>query len=844
MSETPSEKLFVARDSDVALLNEHFTAAISGAGRTLHLEAPVGGGKRALVGEFVRGLQDFDGIIWRCALIEEEDGVRTLLRLYATLYAALGRDPMLKGRVEMLLNAQMPQHGKRTQQWYRAFIEGIKSGQEKDEKGGFKVKIPRDNPAIGLVEIVKGIAGKVPVIFEVQNLQACQSVAVHAVIEGLHNAASDLQMLTILGTTELSDENKAWMPAPMLDFLGRTESVHNVTLTPWGADEADAYLASKGWTGNGADLARIAEGRPGFIAELSDILHEGEKLDGDLSGESLTSLMPRDIDEAELDSDEEPEEGRRRATAADLDDIAYRASLLGRAFPQNLVADIGGYDRDSVGDLLDAADELFEEMQFSEAMGTYIYQFKKASWREAALATGKAGEHGAQVAVQTGTFLERFLVPRAYDFVVKTARIYAIGGQPARAAVLRSMALGGDQPQAWAMTHDLMKFYENVGWPDVMKRTVYMNLMDRMAGTGDPNQAENLYNEIMTWADTQDDRRLKGWLLFAGSRLDFRRQDFYRSRDRAKDALTLYRGLEDKLKIAEIQNHMAMIELSDGNPTAALELVDKALSESKIETKDGKPAVLPQVAANAEFIRGLVHKRNRKWKESAEHFRRANEIAGQTGQGPLALEAGLNFGEVLLVGQEPAKAADVLQRCVQIAGSMKNGVRQRAAMSLLAQSQGALKNFDAALTWSQRTLQATQQLKMERFVPIDTYNVGLFTLLKGSPTEALALFRQATAKANLKNDVNFAKELLFNMGMAAKQVGETGEARTSLNELLPYAKQARDARKFVIGSRELAAMVEKAQAVPLLEEALKAAEQANMKEERKSIRKALEAARA
>ena len=120
------------------------------------------------------------------------------------------------------------------------------------------------------------------------------------------------------------------------------------------------------------------------------------------------------------------------------------------------------------------------------------------------------------------------------------------------------MALGGDQPQSWAMTHDLMRFYDKVAWPDVMKRTVYMNLMDRLAGNGDPAQAENLYNEIMTWADTQDDRRLKAWLLFAGSRLDFRRQDFYRGRDRAKDALTLYRGLEDKLKIAEIQNHMAV----------------------------------------------------------------------------------------------------------------------------------------------------------------------------------------------------------------------------------------------------------------------------------------------
>ena len=48
-----------------------------------------------------------------------------------------------------------------------------------------------------------------------------------------------------------------------------------------------------------------------------------------------------------------------------------------------------------------------------------------------------------------------------------------------------------------------------------------------------------LYNKAMEWAQSREDRPLQAWLLFAGSRLDFRRQDFYRSRDRAKDALTL-----------------------------------------------------------------------------------------------------------------------------------------------------------------------------------------------------------------------------------------------------------------------------------------------------------------
>ena len=91
MSETQTP-LFVARPSDVAVLQGALDKVSDSAGGcTVALQAPIGGGKRALVGEFLRGLGDFDGIIWRVALIEEEEGLRTLLRFYATLYSALSQ---------------------------------------------------------------------------------------------------------------------------------------------------------------------------------------------------------------------------------------------------------------------------------------------------------------------------------------------------------------------------------------------------------------------------------------------------------------------------------------------------------------------------------------------------------------------------------------------------------------------------------------------------------------------------------------------------------------------------------------------------------------------------------
>ena len=44
--------------------------------------------------------------------------------------------------------------------------------------------------------------------------------------------------------------------------------------------------------------------------------------------------------------------------------------------------------------------------------------------------------------------------------------------------------------------------------------------------------AKKVWNDaIMRWASEKEDRRLQGWLLFSGSRMDFRRQDLYRSRE-------------------------------------------------------------------------------------------------------------------------------------------------------------------------------------------------------------------------------------------------------------------------------------------------------------------------
>ena len=835
----PTTNIYVAHEGDLETLRSHWQAALDGKLQIVHLTAPIGGGKRAMIGELCRQAiaEDDDALIWRPALSDEENGLQTLQRMYAGLFAGLHRNPLLRGKVEMTLNSQLPKQPQRVQRWYQAFIEGMKKGAPKPGEDRFQVIMPRDNPLIGLMEIAIAISRKFPVILDMQNVHSTQSVGIAAMLEGLIREAAaeeEIRLLLLLSSIPLDDVAKAWVSRPLQDVLERCEEhITPVALSAWGAEEVGKYLASKGLSADAARIAELSGGRPGFVAELVDWLGGQDRL-GDLDGLTLESLADVTPDADELEDAEEVKEGQRKpAGAEDAEKVSYLAALLGLSFPSNLVADMGAFTRDSIDDLFDAIGSVYKELQFSQPLQTWIYQFHKAILRESVLARHTTDEDQT-VARRVGQFMERFLVPRGYPYLVKTMRMYAEHGAPNMASRLRGVALGADDVQVWAMSHDLMRYLDEIDWPDAMRRLVYMNLLDRMVNAGDVNQTETLYNDAMAWATEHEDRPMSAWLLLAGSRLDLRRQDIYRARDRANDALKMYRGLEDKLKQAEVLIHLGMIELNDGNTNAAR---DKAAEAVEL-------AAIPPIQSNAFFIRGLVAKKERHLSEAIEQFRKANELAGQANQGPLALEAGLNLGECMLMAGQHSKAADVLARVTQIAQALRSPARERAATSLLAQARASLKQFEGAIAAAKRTLELTRQLKFTRLEAIDLYNLGLFNLMQGNPTEAVSLFKQSRDKADATNG-GFLKELLFNMGQAQLQIGETSSAEEALRGCIAPATTAKDWRKVAAAHQQLGAVAaargDKDGARRLLRSALKAADQGKLKEERKAIRRQLEA---
>jgi len=848
---TQEARLFVARDSDLEVLQRVWKTARNTAPQLLRLQAPFGGGRRALSAEFLRAVDtaESDVIIWRVGSLDQENGLQWLVRMYGSLIAMFSRDVLQRGKVEMVLNAQLPGQPKRVQTWYQQFIAAMKEAKTDEQSGQVQLRLPQDNPLIGLIEVVAAISRKIPMIIEVQNPYVVHSVALAMFVEGVHSeaASSDGRVLQILFDEPESEVTKALYPMPLLDlYERRNDEVVVHAIAPWGADEAQAYLTSKGASSDAARIAEISGGRPGFIAEVVEILTERELLASDLSGVTMASLLPLSLDESELDVPDQPaaEGERTHATKDDIGKVTFFAALLGAAFPSNLVADMGAFDRDSIDDLLDAMGHLFEEVQFSNELGTWIYRFTRGTWREGVIEQNDNDE-GHELARRVGMFMERFLVPRGYGFIAKTARVYAEHGAGQRASMMRANALTQDAPDIWGLGYDFTKYFDELPFPPALLRTIYMNLLDRLAGGGNPETADRVHSEITAWATEHEDRELTAWLLLNGSKLDLRRQDLFRARDRANDSFKLYEALENKARQAEVKNHLATIELQDGNPEAVLEHAAAAVELGSVDTEDGKKAAIPAVLATAEQLRGLVARRQGQLEAAVGHFRQANEVAGTTGIAALALDSGLSYGEALLASRKVDEARDALDRVLQISRALRNPVRERQACELLSQAEGALGNPDKALPLAKRTLELTKSLKFDQALPIDLYNVGFFQLLNKQPTEALAFFRQAEAQIAQLGKHPVVKELHYFKGIAHRQVNQPAEAKVSLTNALPPLREAKDWRKLTSALDQLADIVgtegDTDAARAHLTEALAVAKANQLKDERGALKKKLDA---
>ena len=210
------------------------------------------------------------------------------------------------------------------------------------------------------------------------------------------------------------------------------------------------------------------------------------------------------------------------------------------------------------------------------------------------------------------------------------------------------------------------------------------------------------------------------------------------------------------------------------------------------------------------------------------------------GQGPLALEAGLQLGETFLVSGQTEQAAEVLTRVGQIAQALQDPAKERGAVALLGQAQATLKNFELAVKYGERALQLTRALKFTQLEPIDLYNLGFFNLMLGKSKEAVELLQESRKGADASNPA-FQKELLYNLGTALMQADDLVAAEEVFQATLTPATQTKDWRRLASTQQQLAGIAGKRgdtdAARAALYKAMEAAEEGKLDKERKAIEK-------
>ena len=138
----------------------------------------------------------------------------------------------------------------------------------------------------------------------------------------------------------------------------------------------------------------------------------------------------------------------------------------------------------------------------------------------------------------------------------------------------------------------------------------------------------------------------------------------------------------------------------------------------------------------------------------------------------------------------------------------------------------------------------TMEMKLERFVPMDVFNVAFFQLQLGRNTEAHALLGKARAMVSETDDANFRRELNLQFGVASARIGEQNQAVDGFTRAVQLAQATKAWPRLVEAAEALSdiyvARGQKAAAATVLQQAVAAAEAGNLREERKGLRRKLE----
>jgi len=773
---------------------------------TVLLAGSAGSGRNTLVVKFLEHLRESKRphtLVPMHSLLGD-DAVRTLLRCYGSCVTAIARSGAFDNDpCETLEQAAETTEDEEVAEQLRNIASTARDLRATTEGTNLKIKLPASNPYRALLLAFDVLGPRCPWILDLRDLGSVASPAFWIFLSALVGRARARNwkalFLVTPGESLYAETPDDELPGPATFLHSLFGDGELVELEPLSSEQI-AELLTGTYQPNTfpeslcAQLATLSDGHPETLHELLDALEEDETINWDESGYSLSDIedvdldvlvpMVREDDEEDEDGDAEAAELAELLDNKLLEKVLYVAALEGREFTASLIRTYLSTGEDDVDDALDAMPHIVEEGAYNETLGTWSYRFRYDFYRRWYRDNPPEASDMADpetISRALGRIVLQSYAPATIEYIPRGARLFTQGSDPRGARNLLAMIMGAERPEIVEFSVELCERFPDSPFPDRLLRFIYCGSADRAVNGLSVEQAQSAVQRAELWARGEADNSSLAYIELLKCRLLIRESRGEEARVQGEKAAELLLAAGDDVRAGETYNQLAMIALGTGQPKS----VETYLRKAK------KASTIPPVKAHSLYIEGILDKRKGQPGKAAGHFARSVELATESGNLMLSLEAMLNQSECSLITGKGEEVAPVLERALEICRAVRSVPRERLAARLLCQAEAARGRIEAAYEMSCHALELTRELD-DAGAEGDLYHCGVFAAMSGKEQDGLDYLEAAREACKEAGAKGLLPEVLFNIAQIKLKREEVGAAKAALEQGLSLVQDSQE----------------------------------------------------
>jgi len=299
-----------------------------------HLQAPMGTGSKHVLNHFQRQVAG-ECLTWHVRLRDNLYGWEILPVLTNGLWKTIRHSANMVTMVRKSLELDLGDE--RLNAILKTMSESLQHSHETENA---QLKLPSDNPILGLILLARALMREIPLLIIIENVQYCHSYIPLVFLLASLQDAQKTRTMVVLHSTVLNDDSVSSFPIPAQVLLNTLKGT-SVGLAPWNQEETVAFFEARDLKDvSTIDWLAWTEGRQELLAEMMVWQAEDPLAESAIASRQLV-FAPTD--------DAEGTEQCLRVGA-----------LLGWRFSMAHVASILGLEIQTVSDLLSQQPHLIE----------------------------------------------------------------------------------------------------------------------------------------------------------------------------------------------------------------------------------------------------------------------------------------------------------------------------------------------------------------------------------------------------------------------------------------------------------------------------------------------------